>query len=149
MNNNIPDQTIIQKSINNRELVGIGKALQDYKKDVLKLQRLPMTSEALMESIEAEKAFRKAITNDLRALIEINCANCPMGYSRESCEAESCPFKTINNILKRYKEDYSDIPFHNAISKIKNKSKIKDISDNDWLIVNAVYEEYQKKTRLH
>ena len=52
---------------------------------------------------------------------------------------------TINSILKQYKEDYSDIPFHNAISKIKNKSKIEDISDNDWLIVNAVYEEYQKK----
>ena len=99
MMNNLPDQTIIQKSINNREIVGIGKALQDYKRDVLKLQRLPMTSDALMESIEAERAFRKAITNDLRALIEINCANCPMGYDRNTCEAKSCPFSTIDNIV--------------------------------------------------
>lgn len=99
MMNNLSDQTIIQKSINNRELIGISKALQDYKRDILKLQRLPMTSDALIESIEAERAFRKAITNDLRALIEINCANCPMGYDRNTCEAKSCPFKTINNIL--------------------------------------------------
>lgn len=99
MNNNISDQTIIQKSINNRELVGIGKALQDYKKDILKLHKLTVTTDCLIESIEAEKAFRKAITNDIRTLIEINCASCPMGYTRNECEAESCPFSTIDNIL--------------------------------------------------
>ena len=51
----------------------------------------------------------------------------------------------IKNILKQYKEDYSNIPFLKAISKIKNKAAIEDIDDKDWMIVNAVYEEYQKK----
>ena len=53
--------------------------------------------------------------------------------------------ETINHILKKYAEDYSDIPFIKAISKIKNQSKIDDISEKDLLIVNAVYQEYQQK----
>ena len=105
MMNNLSDQTIIQKSLNNREIIGIGKALQDYKRDVLKLQKLPMTADALLESIELEKSFRKALVNDLKTLIETNCANCPMGYERNTCEAKSCPFKTIDNIVnERLKE---------------------------------------------
>ena len=103
--NDFPDKTIISESINSREIVGIGKALNDYKKDVLKLQNLPMTADALIENIEIEKSFRKALVNDLRTLIETNCANCPMGYTRNECEVESCPFKTIDNILnERLKE---------------------------------------------
>ena len=53
--------------------------------------------------------------------------------------------ETINHILKKYEEDYSDIPFIKAISKIKNQSKIDDISPKDFLVVNAVYQEYQQK----
>lgn len=105
MMNNLSDEVIIQESLNNREIVGIGKALSDYKKEVLKLQKLPMTADALLESIEIEKSFRKALVNDLRTLIETNCANCPIGYSRSNCEVESCPFKTINIIVnERLKE---------------------------------------------
>ena len=101
----IDDKTIIQESLTNREISGIGKALNDYKKEVLKLQKLPMTADALLESIEIEKSFRKALVNDLRTLIETNCANCPMGYSRNNCEVKSCPFKTIDNIVnERLKE---------------------------------------------
>lgn len=53
--------------------------------------------------------------------------------------------ETINHILKKYEEDYSDIPFIKAISKIKNQSKIDDISPKDFMVVNAVYQEYQQK----
>ena len=53
--------------------------------------------------------------------------------------------ETINHILKKYEDDYSDIPFIRAIYKIKNKSNIDDISEEDLVIVNTVYEEYQQK----
>lgn len=99
--NNIPDKTIMQNSLNNRELKGIGRALDEYKKDVLKLHKLPMTAESLIESLEIEKSFRKALVSDLRALVEMNCNNCPLGYSRGNCEAESCPFKSIDDILSQ------------------------------------------------
>ena len=55
--------------------------------------------------------------------------------------------ETINHILKKYEEDYSDIPFIKAISKIKNGSNIDDISEEDLVIVNTVYEEYQEKLK--
>lgn len=109
MMNNLSDQTIIQKSINNRELTGIGRALEDYKKETLKLQKLPMTAEALMESIELEKSFRKALVNDLKTLIETNCANCPLGFEKSSCEAKSCPFKTIDNIVNERLKELSQV----------------------------------------
>ena len=55
--------------------------------------------------------------------------------------------ETIKNILKKYEEDYSDIPFIKAISKIKNKSNIDDINEKDLVIVNTVFKEYQEKLK--
>lgn len=105
MNNHLMPEEFINIEPNKREIKGISKALQDYKKEVLHLQDLPMTADCLIESINAEKLFRKAITNDLRELIELNCSNCPLGFNKDFCEAESCPFKSINNILNtRLKE---------------------------------------------
>jgi len=108
-NEDFPDKTILQSSLGKREITGIGKALDDYKKDVLKLQRLPMTADALMESIELERSFRKALVNDLKTLIETNCANCPLGFSRSTCEAKSCPFQTIDNIINERLKELNNI----------------------------------------
>lgn len=55
--------------------------------------------------------------------------------------------ETIKHILKKYEEDYSDIPFIKAISKIKNQSNVDNISEEDLVIVNTVYEEYQQKLK--
>lgn len=51
----------------------------------------------------------------------------------------------INEILKSYKENYSNIPFVKGISQIKNKTKITDINSSDLIIINTVYHEYQKR----
>lgn len=96
--NNIPDRTLYQEHISNKELTGICKALNDYKKDTLKLHKLTVSTDCLLESLEAERSFRISITNDLRTIIEINCANCPMGFTKDTCEVQ-CPYKTIENIL--------------------------------------------------
>ena len=106
MNNNLmPKEFANIGQANKREITGLSKALQDYKKEVLHLQDLPMTADCLVESINAEKLFRKCITNDLRELIEINCANCPLGFTKDECNAESCPFQSISKILNtRLKE---------------------------------------------
>lgn len=100
MNNSLtPKEFANIEQPNRKEIIGLSKALQDYKKEILHLQDLPMTADCLLESINAEKMFRKAITNDLRELIEVNCVNCPLGYTKEDCKAESCPFQSINKIL--------------------------------------------------
>ncbi len=51
----------------------------------------------------------------------------------------------INEILKSYKENYSNIPFVKGISQIKNKTKITDINNKDLIIINTVYHDYQKR----
>ena len=93
------DRTMSFKTLNSKEAKGIFKALQDYKTEVLGLEKLPATADCMLETIEAEKMFRRAITNDLRSLIEINCASCPLGFTKDNCEADSCPFASIKNIL--------------------------------------------------
>lgn len=96
---------------NKQGLTGIARALRDYKVEVAKLHTLPVTADCLLESIEAERLFRKTITEDLRTLIELNCTNCPMGYTKNSCEQNNCPFSVIDKILnQRLKELNSILP---------------------------------------
>lgn len=52
--------------------------------------------------------------------------------------------KMIKDILEKYNGMYSNIPFVQAISKIKNGVEIDDITESDRLILNAVYHEYQE-----
>jgi hypothetical protein len=92
-----------------RELKGIGRALQEYHKDVLKLHKMPMSSDCAQEIIDAEVMFRRAITNDFLTLIELNCAQCPMGFERNDCQAKSCPFKSVEKILKSRLDQLSQI----------------------------------------
>lgn len=92
-----------------RELTGISKAIQEYYKETLKLHKMPMSSDCAMSIIDAEVMFRKAITNDLLTLVEINCANCPMGYERDNCKVQSCPFQSIDKIIKNRLEQLSQI----------------------------------------
>lgn len=106
--NNFPKE-FINESVNKKELTGLSKALQDYKKEVLHLQNLPMSADCLMESIQAERTFRKVITDDIRELVEINCASCPLGYEKDTCEAKQCPFKTISEILNSRLKQLSNI----------------------------------------
>lgn len=53
--------------------------------------------------------------------------------------------KIIKDILKEYNKDYSNIPFVKAISQIKNKTKVTDVYNKDLIILNTVYQEYQKR----
>lgn len=108
MNKDIPELDN-QKSIGFREYTGIAKALKDYQKEVLQLHKMPMTSDCAMEIINAEKTFRKAITKDLKDWIEINCSSCPMGYSRNNCQAKSCPFQTIDKIINTRLQQLEEI----------------------------------------
>lgn len=89
----------VTKSVGNRELKGIYKALDDHKKDILKLHELPMSSDCAKEIIMAEKSFRYTITRELREFIELNCANCPAGQDKQTCEIDNCPMKIIERIL--------------------------------------------------
>lgn len=102
MKNNLPPEFDRSDGggLSTRELTGIGRAISDYKKDVLKLQNMPMSADCAQEIINAEVAFRKNLTNDLMTLVELNCAKCPMGFTRNDCQAKSCPFQTIDQILK-------------------------------------------------
>ena len=98
--NNIPKEFFNQSDLpNKQEVRGISKALDNYKKDVLRLQDLPMTADCLIESIEVERLFRKSFTKEIRDLVELNCANCPLGFTNDNCEAKQCPFKSIKEIL--------------------------------------------------
>lgn len=100
MADNLTPEEFINKGISNRELKGIYKAIDEHKKQTLKLHKMPMSSDCAMEIIQAEQLFRKSITHDIRTLVELNCANCPAGYTREDCQAKACPFKSIDQILK-------------------------------------------------
>lgn len=111
MKNNMPEEFISAAGLEmtTRELKGIGKALNEYKKDVLKLHKMPISADCAQEIIDAEKSFRKAISNDILTLIEINCAQCPMGYERNDCKAKSCPFSTIEKILRNRLEELNEV----------------------------------------
>ena len=91
---------IQDSSISLRDIKGIGRALDEYKKGVLKLYKMPISADCAQEIIDAEKSFRKALTTDILTLIEMNCAQCPVGFERNDCKAKSCPFSTIESILK-------------------------------------------------
>lgn len=52
--------------------------------------------------------------------------------------------KIIKEILEKYNAKYSNIPFVQAISKIKNNVQVDDITEEDKLILNAVYHECQE-----
>lgn len=108
MPNEMPEE-FTQKELSTRELKGIGRAIADHKKDVLHLHKLPMTAEAAKEIMIAEKRFRVTLTRDLRTLIEVNCSNCPAGYTRSECKAKACPFKTIDNLLNERLEQLNQI----------------------------------------
>ena len=82
------------------KIPGITQAIHNYKKEILKLHTLPESADILISRCEAEKSFRLSLTQDLFNLIEISCASCPMGFTRSSCEAKQCPFKTLDRILK-------------------------------------------------
>ena len=52
--------------------------------------------------------------------------------------------KIIREILSKYNKDYSNIPFVKNISRVKNGNKLDGIRDEDVLIFNTVYYEYQQ-----
>ena len=52
--------------------------------------------------------------------------------------------KIIKEILEKYNAKYSNIPFVQAISKIKNNVQVDEIKEEDKLILNSVYHEYQE-----
>lgn len=100
---------VLGNTVSPREIKGIGRALDEYKKDILKLHKMPISADCAQEIIDAEKSFRKALTTDILTLIEINCAQCPMGFERNNCKVKSCPFSTIEEILKTRLDELNQI----------------------------------------
>lgn len=69
-----------------------------------------------------------------------------LGFTKRPAIIEdSTKSKIIGDILSKYEEDYSNIPFVKAISQIKNKSKVTDVEPKDFIILNTVYHQYQEK----
>lgn len=91
---------VYTKQLSNKSLKGIAKAIEDHKKEVLKLHKLPMSTDCLLEIVNAEKSFRINIINDLTKAIETACNICPMGFTQDSCQAKQCPYKTLKDILE-------------------------------------------------
>lgn len=71
-----------------------------------------------------------------------------LGFSnRPTVILESDKSNIIKDILLKYKDDYSNIPFIKNISRVKNGAEIIDILPKDTLIFNKVYFEYQEVLR--
>lgn len=69
-----------------------------------------------------------------------------LGFTkRPGLVEDSTKSEIIRDILSKYEEDYSNIPFVKAISQIKNKAKVTDVEAKDYLILNTVYQEYQER----
>ena len=89
----------INKEYNPGQLKGMAQAAYELKRDVLRLHELPMTADSMMEIVNAERSFRKAIVSALSEWIDKNCNTCPMGFERKDCKAKQCPVGTIDKIL--------------------------------------------------
>lgn len=71
-----------------------------------------------------------------------------LGFSdRPNVIIESDKTKLIKEILEKYNTNYSSNYFIKAISKIKNKTKITEINNDDLELLNIVYHDYQTKLR--
>ena len=69
-----------------------------------------------------------------------------LGFTqRPAIVEDSTKSEIIRDILSKYEEDYSNIPFVKAISQIKNKAKVTDASPKDLTILNTVYHQYQER----
>ena len=69
-----------------------------------------------------------------------------LGFTkRPGLVEDSTKSEIIRDILSKYEEDYSNIPFVKAISQIKNKTKVTDVDPKDYVILNTVYQEYQRR----
>ena len=69
-----------------------------------------------------------------------------LGFTqRPSIVEDSTKSEIIRDILSKYEDDYSNIPFVKAISQIKNKAKVTDVSPKDLTILNTVYHQYQER----
>lgn len=69
-----------------------------------------------------------------------------LGFTKRPALVEdSTKSEIIRDILSKYEEDYSNIPFVKAISQIKNKTKVTDVDPKDYVILNTVYQEYQRR----
>ncbi len=60
---------------------------------------------------------------------------------------ESDKAKLIKEILEKYNTNYSSSYFIKAISKIKNKTEITDINNQDLHLLNIIYHDYQQRLR--
>lgn len=69
-----------------------------------------------------------------------------LGFTKRPAIVEdSTKSEIIRDILSKYEEDYSNIPFVKAISQIKNKAKVTDVNDKDLVILNTIYYQYQER----
>lgn len=71
-----------------------------------------------------------------------------LGYTKPpTILLEETKNKIIEDILFNFNETYSNIPFVKAISKIKNQVKLKDILPKDQVLLNQVFQEYQRRLK--